>query len=734
MSRRRKLLHLACNSALPSTLASHIRWRSQQCIPMPVAMQRKATGLRVAKACDTCRQRKERCDGEQPECGPCVARGRTCLYLRPSKKRGLREGWLHSLEKTLALVFVCCPDAEAVVLATLSTGIANPVEHDFGARWADETHESGFLQRWRRSALAVRLRALQVELDSLPKSKLPSSVDETPDAPNDQPSAITIPVDPAATSSTNVDGILPDTSLVSADGGLNRINTQGAVHLPPDALALVEQYCTHTHIWLPIIDKHQLFRLYYSLDAGVVGSSTDRSTALLLAVVHYAQLQRFHNRRANTGSRDEQPKAQEDLLHLAHLLIAEECEAVRISDAQTLLILVLIRLQRCEWVAGSIMLARASRITSILARDTADVQHDDSEKHRLPHIQRACFCLDGILSALINVPPLYGTLQSSSTHDIPVDGLEEWSPSVPCFDSSSSSTTARPIKSLSTFNELAHAIADFNNVRCSLHSVPSTEQDSVTSELRVYALDQSGERTCPGLVSSMPHELTVQLLCAATPVLLEATRLAKEELRVHFTEPQKLMKQLQEYCELLDTAARTSVGHSLPPFWPLLLNLICDIWKQHDFKVTTEESIATWAALLSVSESFHSLASLPILDVLCTQTRSRLPTPFHRNAPSTSSQRDSGMTDHQTSNTRDTGPPNPEIQQTSVSAAAHVRSSSANGEAHLPADVSTIVGLSSVAGVGDIESDVGSTAFDIMALDAMQWYVQLLGMTRYRLT
>lgn len=39
-----------------------------------------------ALACNPCRERKVRCDREQPTCGRCVRRGHGCTYSGPSKQ------------------------------------------------------------------------------------------------------------------------------------------------------------------------------------------------------------------------------------------------------------------------------------------------------------------------------------------------------------------------------------------------------------------------------------------------------------------------------------------------------------------------------------------------------------------------------------------------------------------------------------------------------------------------
>lgn len=47
--------------------------------------------LRTKVACDYCRKRKSKCDGEQP-CSKCISRKRQCVYSYVSKERKKREG------------------------------------------------------------------------------------------------------------------------------------------------------------------------------------------------------------------------------------------------------------------------------------------------------------------------------------------------------------------------------------------------------------------------------------------------------------------------------------------------------------------------------------------------------------------------------------------------------------------------------------------------------------------
>ncbi|KAF4340736.1 nitrate assimilation regulatory nirA [Fusarium beomiforme] len=42
--------------------------------------------IKVATACQSCKLKKTKCDGDRPECGPCAAKGRTCEYPAPTNR------------------------------------------------------------------------------------------------------------------------------------------------------------------------------------------------------------------------------------------------------------------------------------------------------------------------------------------------------------------------------------------------------------------------------------------------------------------------------------------------------------------------------------------------------------------------------------------------------------------------------------------------------------------------
>ncbi|CAG8633823.1 15976_t:CDS:2, partial [Gigaspora rosea] len=61
---------------------------------------------RVARACDSCRRKKVRCDGVQtssdpPSCTNCKTYGYECSFIDAPKKRGPPKGYIEALETRL---------------------------------------------------------------------------------------------------------------------------------------------------------------------------------------------------------------------------------------------------------------------------------------------------------------------------------------------------------------------------------------------------------------------------------------------------------------------------------------------------------------------------------------------------------------------------------------------------------------------------------------------------------
>ncbi|KAI9595296.1 fungal-specific transcription factor domain-containing protein [Syncephalis fuscata] len=68
------------------------------------AINKPKKRFRRTQACDDCRRRKVRCDGNRPSCTSCLRHGVACHYQETLKKRGPKPGYIEKLERRLNLM------------------------------------------------------------------------------------------------------------------------------------------------------------------------------------------------------------------------------------------------------------------------------------------------------------------------------------------------------------------------------------------------------------------------------------------------------------------------------------------------------------------------------------------------------------------------------------------------------------------------------------------------------
>lgn len=71
-------------------------------VPIPAIVREKRDRQRTSRACDACRARKMKCDGQSPKCSQCQGQGlEECFY---SDKKNVRERKeLSSSKNTIAM-------------------------------------------------------------------------------------------------------------------------------------------------------------------------------------------------------------------------------------------------------------------------------------------------------------------------------------------------------------------------------------------------------------------------------------------------------------------------------------------------------------------------------------------------------------------------------------------------------------------------------------------------------
>jgi hypothetical protein len=60
-------------------------------------VQRHSKRQRIGYACDVCRAKKHRCDGERPTCGPCLGRSLQCVYSAQKSRVSVTQEYVYTI-------------------------------------------------------------------------------------------------------------------------------------------------------------------------------------------------------------------------------------------------------------------------------------------------------------------------------------------------------------------------------------------------------------------------------------------------------------------------------------------------------------------------------------------------------------------------------------------------------------------------------------------------------------
>ncbi|KAL3492806.1 hypothetical protein BJX62DRAFT_250297 [Aspergillus germanicus] len=382
---------------------------------------------RICRACDQCRRRKSKCDGEQPVCKICMAAGRTCSYENGKGRRGLPTGYVRGLEVALGMVFEHFPDSQTTLLKLLRDS---------------QTDRGHALELWRKSKVASQIS--NVAYPSPEDSALAGEDCVLNDVEWEDTGRHDIPHNPPATveapdaTSDNIPILYPLPVVPSTGPQRHR---HGHIPLPPDTADLIDLYYAHTHSWLPVIERRDLLRTMYTYSTD--SSSPDHSHRLLWAVVAYAA---FISSRENDSILD----SGEILSSIQQELLAG-AKTLMLGDIQALLVLVLFHLGKGDIQLAWIMLGQAVRMMVVM-------QPSQQEHCRFVNTFHACSFLDCVTSSLMNRAPSLSFEEQAALRQIDEDGMEEWdSWKIPTQGDliHLGSAPKGPLRSLSMFNRLS---------------------------------------------------------------------------------------------------------------------------------------------------------------------------------------------------------------------------------------------------------------------------------------
>lgn len=244
--------------------------------------------------------------------------------------------------------------------------------------------------------------------------------------------------------------------------------------LPSETWHLLDVYFSYTHIWFPIIEKHDLLRTSYQYSQNHGSVPGSGAHAALWAAIAYSKFQhRAINNipRAQGAVRDAVWTAERMYSH-ARVLIPNEEGTLELGHVQALLILSLANVGMGYLGRAWSLVGQAVRAAIDLELDKAPDPYESAakSKSRAKHVFLGCFVLDTMIAARLGRRPHIRADDIDAVAPLDEDGLEEWDPWTDCLSvrRGSTGTSRIPSSILSTFNQLVQVLKILNEAICSL--------------------------------------------------------------------------------------------------------------------------------------------------------------------------------------------------------------------------------------------------------------------------
>ncbi|KAJ5994454.1 C6 zinc finger domain protein [Penicillium sp. IBT 35674x] len=383
--------------------------------------QRSLKRQRIYRACDQCRRRKSKCDGEQPVCSICSQANRACTYETGGGRRGLPSGYVRSLEIFLGLMFKHVPNSESTMHNLLRDmrGDGNFLTSKLGRQ---------SVSVWRKSKLH---RDVSQILTCGSEDGAFDDQEWEPVEPRDHEE----PLDDHDTTLSNPEQNISQTFQEASKS----IQPQGLTgfDIPDNTSDLVDFYFTYTHCWFPILERRSVLRAMHQGNDHAPGDSSSR-LVLWSLIIYTSAMKGISNNGAPHLFSLQLAIEQQILAHWANL---------DLGHIQAMLIIVLVHVAMGNNSQAWLLVGQATRMLATLSLTT--------EKARLSHTFNGCVLLDNILSALLDRTPSFSQEEQLACGPVEEDDLEEWdvwSPSRPDADSAGRRIPSTPLRALSTFN------------------------------------------------------------------------------------------------------------------------------------------------------------------------------------------------------------------------------------------------------------------------------------------
>ncbi|CEN62832.1 Putative Quinic acid utilization activator [Aspergillus calidoustus] len=502
---------------------------------------------RVSRACDSCRSKKDKCDGAQPICSTCASLSRPCTYRANPKKRGLPTGYIRTLELLWGLVFTKIQGSEEVVRTLLRA--ANIPSH-LATMGKEAEGSDTLLSSWKNSIVLKEIERLLTFLEQPEEEQeraralgeiespdgnsvlssetlewhLPDPLGDAREPPlTIGPSPVRAPITPSAVRQTSTRNsgtqtlpLVEDQIGSSSGAGISKSVAQNCYQqLPPNPWPLLDIYFSYTQCWFPILEKHDILRTAFrhadddqSVSAMPLGSGDHAALWAVLALASIQQSSIAATRQLADFAEDRPDPSQ--LYAKARSLVPGENGAHEIGHVQALLVLSLIKLGQQDWPAAWVLVGHAVRIAQSLGlNNLPDPSTNPAEGGKIAgrskHVFLGCFVLETLVAAQVGQVPSLRKSDLTKIGPVNEDGLEEWHPwedqtGLRPVESSRGSFHRGPLHALSTFNRLL-------SLMCILNDLCIWGQSSTNSLSHLEAL----ERQLQLWVSALPKTYRIDL-------------------------------------------------------------------------------------------------------------------------------------------------------------------------------------------------------------------------------
>ncbi|KAJ5159251.1 uncharacterized protein N7500_008902 [Penicillium coprophilum] len=435
---------------------------------------------RVSRACDRCRSKKDKCDGNRPTCSACQASGQSCSYDPHAKKRGLPEGYVRGLEKLWALSICNIEGFEDTMLAMLgNTAESAGRREKLMTVWSDDSSSESLHESWKTSRLFGALEKMLSSSDVPILATGKRSHNPQDDGRDGQwgfrVARTSTPLGPGAPRVVEPFAASPGLkrARLSKESDYRGIagSSPHTLQLPPQTSQLLDIYFAVTHSWFPVVAKHNILRasyLYANAPFSVATNSPGSGDhAALWAILSYTITQSQINVRAGSAGTVALAK---QYYAVSRNLIPTEKERYEIGHIQALLLLALVNMGLEDWTAAWLLSGQAVRRAIAMGLGTVSGSRRSDELKQGKTVFLGCFVVDSLLSFRLSRSPAMPPSDLTAVGLLEEDGLEEWNswvdvlPPTGAPQGSKNPPRRGPLLALSCFNRLVELASVLNKI------------------------------------------------------------------------------------------------------------------------------------------------------------------------------------------------------------------------------------------------------------------------------